>query len=224
MSIKLMQAAWETDCKGNDLLVLISLADNASEEGYCWPSWDSIIAKTKVSKGTLSKVLNKLEKDGIIIRESRKRDNGSSASNGYFIFPNMGRSSETEHHSGVQKLNTEKGGGVQKLNYRSSETEHLEPPKEPSIKKLNKKRSTSSSKFLTGDPLIDEFINHRSSIKKPMTEKAVILFAKNIEALRAEYDVQALVENAIMSGWQMIYPKDEFRLSQASAAAGGWTE
>lgn len=120
MSIRLMQKAWETELKGNELLVLLSLSDNASDEGYCWPSWETIMKKTKVSRGTLSSILNKLEDGGYIKRESRKRQNGSDASNGYFIFPTQ--SSKVEHR-----------GKVQKLNYQSSEVEHLyEPSLEPS--------------------------------------------------------------------------------------------
>lgn len=150
MSIKLIQQAWESDLKGNDLLVLIALADNASDEGYCWPSWKSIISKTKVSRGTLSSVLNRLESGGYIARESRKRDSGSDASNGYFILQNKqssrfehhqnkGRSSEIEHHNEEGRSSEIELGGVQNLNPQSSESEHLYEPScnrqlEPSVK------------------------------------------------------------------------------------------
>lgn len=33
MSIKLLSKAWETDQKGNDLLVLLALCDFANDEG-----------------------------------------------------------------------------------------------------------------------------------------------------------------------------------------------
>ena len=150
MSIKLIQQAWDSPLKGNDLLVLIALADNASDEGYCWPSWQSIMSKTKVSRGTLSSVLNRLEEGGYIARESRKRDSGSDASNGYFILQNKrssrfehhqnkGQSSESEHQNEWGRSSESERGGVQNLNPQSSESEHLYEPSynrqlEPSIK------------------------------------------------------------------------------------------
>ncbi len=125
MSIKLIQKAWETELKANDLLVLISLADNASDEGYCWPSWKTIILKTKVSKETLRRVLNRLEKAGHIQRESRKRTNGSNASNGYFVLQ--------EVRAKAQNAPIGKGS---KCAYQSQPfTPPLEPSREPSIYK-----------------------------------------------------------------------------------------
>ena len=120
-----MSIAWKTDLKGSNKLVLLALADNASDEGYCWPSWKTLMDKTGVSKATLSGVLKTLEKQKYIKRMSRKRENGSDASNGYFVIKNIeedGQSSETEHHPEVQNLNPQ-----------SSETEHLEPSEEPSV-------------------------------------------------------------------------------------------
>jgi hypothetical protein len=122
-----MQLAWETDTKGNELLVLIALADNASDEGYCWPSWGTIMKKTKVSRGTLSTVLKSLESKNLIRRESRKRENGSDSSNGYFVIKGVGRSSEIEPQE--FRIRTPK---VQNLNPQSSEIEPLEPSREPS--------------------------------------------------------------------------------------------
>lgn len=94
MSIKLMSQAWDTNAKGNELIVLLSLADFANDEGYCFPSWSILMEKCKISKDTLARVLNKLENDGYIIRESRKRTNGSDASNGYIVLQNIDAKSE----------------------------------------------------------------------------------------------------------------------------------
>ncbi|MEV9530568.1 hypothetical protein AB0W27_07280 [Aliarcobacter butzleri] len=85
MSIELMNKAWKTNFKGNDLLILLSLSDNASDEGYCFPSWNTIRQKTKVSKGTLSYTLKAFEYFGLIKRVHRKREDGSNKSNEYLI-------------------------------------------------------------------------------------------------------------------------------------------
>ena len=54
-----------------------------------------------------------------------------------------------------------------------------------------------------GEELAEAFIAHRKSIKKPMTEKAAELMAKK---LRGFSDPRAAVEEAIMNGWQGVFP------------------
>ena len=100
-----MSQAWDTTAKGNELIVLLSLADFANDEGYCFPSWSILMEKCKISKDTLARVLNKLENDGYIIRESRKRINGSDASNGYIVLQNIEAKSENRT-SKVRKSDT----------------------------------------------------------------------------------------------------------------------
>jgi len=160
MSLKLITKAWETNFKGNDLLVLISLADNASDEGYCFPSWKTIMKKTKVSKATLSYILKSFEHFGILERKIRKREDGSNTSNEYIIniidvniddYTTYRKSlnAKKDNHSSETELPTT----VQKLNYPSSECELApssecelailttiyEPSIEPSDKEKDKK-------------------------------------------------------------------------------------
>ena len=85
MSIKLMTKAWDTDQKGNDLLVLLAMCDYASDEGILFPSLKTLGAKSKVSKSTLAYILNAYESIGVITRDKRKRDNGSNTSTQYQI-------------------------------------------------------------------------------------------------------------------------------------------
>lgn len=237
MSIKLITKAWESPAKGNDLLVLISLADNASDEGYCWPSWKSIMAKTKVSKGTLSSVLNRLEEAGYIARESRKRTNGSDASNGYYILQNkqsskfehhtkQGQSSEIEHHNEDGRSSEVEHGGVQKLNTLwSSEVEHLEPSInhhiEPSIKKSTTALVIHTSQIDIN--LLQSFIESRKSIKKPMTQKALDLFTSKAEKLYNDgYDVESMINDSIIAGYPSIYPNQKYKQSTAIQNQQPW--
>ena len=110
MSVKLMSIAWEADLKSTKKLVLLALADAASDEGVCWPSWETIMRKAGISKGALSNALKGLEALGLIKRFSRKRENGSTASNGYIVLENITendirsisenrQSSESEHRA-----------------------------------------------------------------------------------------------------------------------------
>ncbi len=85
MSVKLTAKAWETNQKGNDLLVLLALCDFANDEGIAFPSLKTLCEKAKVSKATLSYILRAYEKIGVLKREKRKRENGSDTSTIYQI-------------------------------------------------------------------------------------------------------------------------------------------
>ncbi|WP_345969627.1 helix-turn-helix domain-containing protein [Sulfurimonas sp. HSL1-6] len=145
MSVKLMEKAWNADVKKSDKLVLLALADNASDEGYCWPSWETIMRKTGVSQATLSGVLKRLEDMGLVRREHRKRKSGSNASNGYWVLQDPeNHTSETEPcHTSETEVPT-----LQKLKYQTSETE---VPYEPSCNRHDEPSpetpSASSSSF-----------------------------------------------------------------------------
>ncbi len=47
-------------------LVLAKLADNANEQGLCWPSIDLIVEHTELAQSTVYKHLAKLEELGLI--------------------------------------------------------------------------------------------------------------------------------------------------------------
>ena len=85
MSIKLMSQAWDAEIGGTELLVLLSLADFANDEGECFPSLDTIAKKAKIGKSTLKYILKAFEDLGAIERERRYRENGSQTSTRYKI-------------------------------------------------------------------------------------------------------------------------------------------
>jgi DNA-binding MarR family transcriptional regulator len=51
-------------------LVLLALADNANDNGYCYPGIDHLIQKTELSKRQVLRYLDKLEENGLMRRES----------------------------------------------------------------------------------------------------------------------------------------------------------
>ncbi len=51
------------------------------------------------------------------------------------------------------------------------------------------------------------FIDHRKSIKKPMTQQALTLLINKLDKHRAEgHDPVAMLEESIMNGWQGVFP------------------
>lgn len=55
-------------------LVLVKLADNANEEGFCWPSMQKLVDHTELSERAVRKHLYLLEKMGLIFIERRNID------------------------------------------------------------------------------------------------------------------------------------------------------
>lgn len=61
-----------------------------------------------------------------------------------------------------------------------------------------------------------EFLSHRESLKKPMTELAVQKMIKYLDSVRGEYDIVMLLDRAIRSQWQSVYLSDDCKLQTVS--------
>lgn len=74
MSMDLMVKAMKTKV-GNPLrkLVLVKLADNASDQGECWPSYQHIADQCEISRSTVKLHVRELEKAGFLRREFRRK-------------------------------------------------------------------------------------------------------------------------------------------------------
>ena len=57
------------------LLVMLKLADNANDEGLCYPKQETIAEKTTVKRPTVSKIINQLEADRKIVKTRTKEHN-----------------------------------------------------------------------------------------------------------------------------------------------------
>ena len=66
---------------GNPLrkLVLIKLADNASDMGECWPSYQHIADQCEIDRSTVRKHIKHLEMQGLVRIENREGPKGNSS-------------------------------------------------------------------------------------------------------------------------------------------------
>ena len=71
MSIKLMTAVWQLQLTHTDKLVLLALADNASDEGLCWPSVTTLMRKTCLSRRGVQAAVARLQAEGHLERVFR---------------------------------------------------------------------------------------------------------------------------------------------------------
>lgn len=72
MSISIMSAVWQLqDLSHTEKLVLLALADNANDEGVCWPAVDTLSRKCSLNKSTISEVIDRLNDYGFVQRKKR---------------------------------------------------------------------------------------------------------------------------------------------------------
>lgn len=85
MAMDLMVKAMKTKV-GNPLrkLVLIKLADNASDQGECWPSYQHIADQCEIDRSTVRKHIKQLAGQGLVRIENRDGPKGNST-NLYFL-------------------------------------------------------------------------------------------------------------------------------------------
>lgn len=82
MSYKQLSPAWEANLPCPSKLVLISLADQANDDGVCWPSIATLTRRTGLDERSIFRHLATLEKLGHLHREQRP-----GRSNVYHVHP-----------------------------------------------------------------------------------------------------------------------------------------
>lgn len=84
MSIRLMTRAWDTKCESHtSKIVLLKLADNSNDQGFCWPSIATIAEQCELSlQGVRDQVSVLVEKKLLAVKVG-----GGRKSNCYHLFP-----------------------------------------------------------------------------------------------------------------------------------------
>ena len=177
MSMRLMAQAMSIKV-GNPLrkLVLIKLADNANDDGICFPSYQYIADVCEISRRSAVNHIESLIDMGFVIKKSRKNKDGSS-SNLYF-------------------LNLEKGGtGDSPITYHS-----LEPINEPIKKTKQKSAVVLLAEFGIEGQLAEDFIDHRKAKKSVISETVLNGFQR--EADKAGIPLAEAITISIERNWQ----------------------
>jgi len=74
MSIKVMTHVWDNSkAKGSELLLLLAIADHAADDGYCWPTIETLAHKIRMTKRSVMRLVQALEKRGDlhVVRSNR---------------------------------------------------------------------------------------------------------------------------------------------------------
>lgn len=201
MSTIIMSACWPLQgMSASQKAVLISLADNANDDGVCWPSIRYIADRTCLSTRAVQNSIKWLVEAGALAVNERQ-----GRSTVYTVTPAAyaplhvvrGANNVTTPANNV----TTPAAGAPTPAPRAPRTinNHQGTIKEPSI-------GISLPDWLPSDVWAD-WVAHRKAVKSVMTERAAQLCIKKLEKLRAEgNDPVAVIEQSIMSGkWTDLY-------------------
>ncbi|RDL17063.1 helix-turn-helix protein [Pseudomonas sp. URMO17WK12:I10] len=213
MSMELMVKAMKTKV-GNPLrkLVLIKLADNASDQGECWPSYQHIADQCEIDRSTVRKHIKHLEMQGLVRIENREGPKGNS-SNLYRITlcrpvgPNSTPVGPESTGVGPQPT-----GGVGPESTRTSHSfEPVTEPVEqtvataPSAKKKAPKFDPMTAKpSNVSDQAWADWCQHRREIRKPLTKTSC---ERQAAQLAKHHAPDAVINQSISNGWTGLFPE-----------------
>lgn len=192
-----MTMAWEMPLNSTEAIVLLALADCANDEGFCYPGYESLMRKTKLSKSTLAKTLAILEGAGLFKKKSHAAIGEGKKVNTYeMLFDDswfsVVRNSKNPKRSRSELIESTRIELIEKIKELRSEkkrpiSSHLEPRKVHT--------SNSKSSHLEHEPSVITVSKEPSVLKDVRAKKNDDEAKKNTkltedEALLLDYGIE----------------------------------
>ncbi|MEX4359855.1 helix-turn-helix domain-containing protein [Haemophilus influenzae] len=199
MSMRLMVQAM--NCKvGNPArkLVLLKLADNANDDGICFPSYQYIADKCEMTRRSAINHIEYLIKMGLVSKKERKNKDGS-ISNLYFLHLEQGSENFALGSENIS-LGSENFalGGSENISPRTSHS--LEPVNEPKKTTQKSEAEILLERFGITGQLAKDFIAHRKAKKGVINQTQLNRLQK--QADKAGISICEAVEICIERNWQ----------------------
>ncbi|HHE9989968.1 TPA: helix-turn-helix domain-containing protein [Haemophilus influenzae] len=199
MSMRLMVQAM--NCKvGNPArkLVLLKLADNANDDGICFPSYQYIADKCEMTRRSAINHIEYLIKMGLVSKKERKNKDGS-ISNLYFLHLEQGSENFALGSENIS-LGSENFalGGSENISPRTSHS--LEPVNEPKKTTQKSESEILLEQFGITGQLAKDFIAHRKAKKGVINQTQLNRLQK--QADKAGISICEAVEICIERNWQ----------------------
>lgn len=172
-------------------LVLLKLADNANDDGICFPSYQYIADKCEMTRRSAINHIEYLIKMGLVSKKERKNKDGS-ISNLYFLHLEQG-----SENISLGSENFALGGSE---NISPITSHSLEPVNEP--KKTTQKSESEMllERFGITGQLAKDFIAHRKTKRGAISETQLSRLQK--QADKAGISICEAVEICIERNWQ----------------------
>ena len=191
------------------ILLLVLMTHRNREKGYAYPSQSTLIKKTGLSKNTLLKCLDELEKEGYIKRFKEKGENNKYYIDISFINSKVGTSIKNDTSSSIKNdtsssIKNDTRGSI-KIN--TLKVRDISNKKEKENKKSNIDKIIEA--YTKNDLLVEairDFIKMRSTIKKPLTDRALKGILNKLDTFATnDLDKVEILENSIMNCWQGVF-------------------
>jgi DNA-binding MarR family transcriptional regulator len=215
MSVIKITQAWKTKCDTHtQKLLLIALADNASDEGFCWPSTHTLSEKCNLSRQSVSKNLQQLEELKLI---RICPTNGTS--NRYWVLQDKEEAALFANDCApsirVGRVSTTLTGGVNHVDRGVSTTltggvNHVDTNHNRTVIKPSKNHQEIPVALNTEEFLKawTDWTTDRKHRKKPISPLAAERQLKKLAEWGAEKAIRA-IDNAIAAGWQGLFEPKE---------------
>ncbi|HHX9404527.1 TPA: helix-turn-helix domain-containing protein [Haemophilus influenzae] len=199
MSMRLMVQAM--NCKvGNPArkLVLLKLADNANDDGICFPSYQYIADKCEMTRRSAISHIEYLIKMGLVSKKERKNKDGS-ISNLYLLHLEQGSENFALGGENIS-LGSENFalGGSENISPITSHS--LEPVNEPKKTTQKSESEILLERFGITGQLAKDFIAHRKTKRGAISETQLSRLQK--QADKAGISICEVVEICIERNWQ----------------------
>lgn len=219
MSTRIMALVWPLQMPPTQKAVLISLADNANDQGDCWPSITTIGERTCLGRTAVINAIKSLETAGLLVAD---RSNGRHTK--YLInvaqLDLFGRSNQSvrrtgtadglvrEAHQSAGQTGTADGrnqSARRTAPVREADTNRQEPSR---TKSLKTKPSPAASALPDPPSWLDRgawdgFVAMRKRIRFPLTPRAAELIFRELETLAD--DPNKVLDQSTRNGWRDVY-------------------
>ena len=192
MSTRVMSACWPVKTEPSRKAVLISLADQANDDGICWPSVGSIADRTCLDERTVQRAISDLQDEGHLTVQMR-----TGRSTVYRVHPRHGDTPVTvtppseSHPTPVTVTPHPRHGDTQN--------------RKGTVKEPNGASRAVLPPEIPEDVWRDWDAYRRA--RKGWTAKARELSVRTLLDLQSHgQDLRACVDNAIERGWAKVYP------------------
>ncbi|AQS40214.1 Helix-turn-helix domain [Shewanella psychrophila] len=204
MSMELMVKAMKSKV-GNPLrkLVLIKLADNASDSGECWPSYQHIADQCEIAKSTVRKHIKELEGAGFLTITNRKGPKGNS-SNMYTL--TLCRQIAPLMPSGSTGVPSDSTGGMPSDSTGISHS--FEPVNEPLKTKAKKSIQIPKLDFscwpgMPSEQTLADWMAMRKRQKADVSQTVISRLARQLHiAVAAGYPIDDCLAECVTRNWR----------------------
>lgn len=212
MSTAVMALCWPLYMPPTCKSVLISLADQANDQGVCWPSFAGICERTCFGRTAVIEALQWLEERGYMSIEKRQ-----GANNRYLL--NMSKLAQREIEPVRETNRSAKRTGTpgepvrepdpsgRRANQSASRTapvRQADPNRQEPSQPPDKRVVTLTVDQLMKDGLTEqtaiEWLQRRKQRRAPLTPRA--WEGMKDEAAKAGWDIESAIRKALQRGWQ----------------------